>query len=73
MATRIKMIHIKVERKGLAVIVGKNPVVVIGHLPLFRLYTTGGQLIYRRRPLKNVNFSKVSNELLKTENALVTN
>jgi len=29
------MIHIKVERKGLAVIAGKNPVVVIGHLPLF--------------------------------------
>ena len=44
MAARIKMIHMRVERKGLAVIVGKNPVVAIGHLPLFGYYTTGGQL-----------------------------
>ena len=65
------MIHIKMERKGLAVIVGKIPAVVIGHLPLFGLYTTGGQLIYRRRPLKNEHFSKVFNELLKPKNALV--
>ena len=65
------MIHMKVERKGLAVIVGKNPAVVMGHLPLFELCTTGGQLIYRWRSLKNECFSKVSNELLKTENALV--
>jgi hypothetical protein len=36
------MIHMKVERKGLAVIVGKNPAVIMGHLPLFKLYTTGG-------------------------------
>ena len=47
MAARIKMIHMNVERKGLAVIVGKNPAVVMGHLPLFMLYATGGQLIYR--------------------------
>ena len=67
------MIHIKVERKGLAVIVGKKPTVVMEHLPLFGLYATGGQLIYRWRPLKNARFSKVSNELLKTENALVPN
>ncbi len=37
----------KVERKGLAVIVGKIPAVVMGHLPLFGLNTTGGKLIFR--------------------------
>jgi hypothetical protein len=47
MAARIKMVHMNVERKGLAVIAGKNPTVVMGHLPLFMFYTTGGQLIYR--------------------------
>lgn len=41
------MIHMNVERKGLAVSVGKNPVVVMGHLPLFGRHTTGGQIIYR--------------------------
>ena len=48
-----------VERKGLAVIVGKNPAVVMGHLPLFMLYATGGQL--------------VTDENRKIENALVPN
>jgi hypothetical protein len=62
MATRIKMIHINVERKGLAVIVGKNPAVIMGHLPLFELYTTGGQLSCRWRPVKNEHFSLVSND-----------
>ncbi len=47
MAARIKMIQMKVERNGLAAIAGKNPVVVMRHLPVFGLHTTGGRLICR--------------------------
>ena len=68
------MIDMKVERKGLAINVGKNPAVVMGHLLLFKLCTTGGKLVYRLEvSFENINFSKVSNELLKTENTLVPN
>jgi hypothetical protein len=59
MAARIKMIHMRVERKGLAVIVGKNPVVAIGHLPL--LGVTPREV------------SSDADKLLKIKNALILN
>jgi len=68
----IKMIHMNVERKGLAVIVGKNPAVVMGtSLCLCNTPREGSS--FTDKDFEKCSFFKVFTELLKTENALVPN